>query len=373
MEDTTRGELTVGLIADPGLPLERARELRTWLPDRLSSTVADVPWDVQVERLSLPLDEEGGVKLNANAGMLRNQREWDYLVYLTDLPKYIEGEPLLATVNTDYGAAMVVLPALGIIRRKGLRQQVLEAVDALHAAGVEQRNFGPAASPINRLFSRDVAVGEAGTTNDFETVSGWPGRLLLQAGLVRSNRPWRLVPQLSSSMAAAAATGAFGVFYTSIWSMADYLSPLRLASISLLSIAVMSLWLILANGLWERPQAGPRPRERKLTYNTATTATIVIAVAVMYVVLFCLILGGSLIIIAEDYISDVLGHAASFGEYINLAWLSASLGTLAGAVGSSFDDEQSVRQATFSSREYERRQITLEPDDEVKPTEPSGS
>lgn len=373
MDGTTRGTLTVGIIADPGLPLEMAWELRAWLPGRLSSMIADVFWDIEVERLSLPLDEDGGVKLNANAGTIRGQRGWDYLVYLTDLPKYIEDDPLLATVNADYGAAMVVLPSLGLIRRKGLRRQALEVIDALHAAHTAPREFSPAASPFNRLFSRDEGNGESETTNDFETVSGWAGRLLLQAGLVRSNRPWRLVPQLSSSMAAAAATGAFGVFYTSIWSMADYLSPGRLLSISLLSIAVMSLWLILANGLWERPEAGPRPRERKLTYNTATTATIVIAVGVMYMVLFGLILGGALVIIDENFISDELGHTASFGEYVNLSWLSASLGTLAGAIGSSFDDEQEVRRATFSSREYERRQITLDADDEVKPTEPNGS
>lgn len=363
MDGTEHPDFTVGLIADPGLPLELAGELQSWLPERLGAIDPDATWKVEVERLTLPLDEGGGVKLHANSEKIRNRRKWDYLVYLTDLPKYVEDEPLLATVNSGYGAAMVVLPSLGIVRRNGLRKNVLRSVDALHEARTERREFSPDRSRFKRFFSRGDGAAENETTDQFATVTGVTGRLLMQAGMVRSNRPWRLLPQLSSSMAAAIATGAFGVFYTSIWSMADYLSPWRLLVISLLSIAVMSTWLILANRLWERPR-GPHQRERAVTYNTATVVTIVMAVAVMYVVLFCVILAGALVIIDRGFISAELGHPAAIGEYINLAWLSASLGTMAGAVGSSFDDEKSVQQATFSSREYERRQITLMDEDE---------
>ncbi|MBM6622181.1 hypothetical protein JTF08_11235 [Micrococcaceae bacterium RIT802] len=372
MGDTAHAELTVGLIADPGLPLELAEELKSWLPQRLASIVTDADWDVEVESLTLPLDDDGGVKLNANSKMLRDQRNWNYLVYLTDLPKYVENEPLLATVNAGYGTAMVVLPSLGLVRRKGLRKLVLQTVDALHAANSEDREYAPGESRFTRLFSRKDGSDDAESMDEFETGKGVSGRLMMQAGMVRNNRPWRLVPQLSTSMAAAIATGAFGVFYTSIWSMADYLSPLRLLVISLLSVAVMSTWLILANGLLERPR-GVHHKERAITYNTATVATIVIAVAVMYVALFCIILAGSLIIINGQFISAELGHAAGFSEYINLSWLSASLGTLAGAVGSSFVDEQAVRRATFSSREFERRQISLMDKDEDKSEERAGS
>lgn len=368
--DDTEAELTVGLIADPGLPLELAGELRTWLPDRLGAIAPETTWTIQVERLTLPLDDDGGVQLHANAEKIRGRRHWDYLIYLTDLPKYVENEPLLATVNTGYGAAMIVLPSLGIVRRNALRKNVLRSLDALHAARSDRREFGPDASRFKRIFTRGDGDGdgggdgaeEDGSTDQFATVTGLTGRLLMQAGMVRSNRPWRLVPQLSSSMAAAIATGAFGVFYTSIWSMADYLSPWRLLVISLLSVTVMSTWLILANRLWEHPR-GPHRRERAFTYNTATVVTIVTAVSVMYIVLYCVILAGALVVIDRGFISSVLGHDAGMSEYINLAWLAASLGTMAGAVGSSFDDEKSVRQATFSSREYERRQLTLDLED----------
>lgn len=109
----------------------------------------------------------------------------------------------------------------------------------------------------------------------------------------------------------------------------------------------------------ERPQ-GAKKRERRVTYNLATVLTILLAVAAMFVFLFAFILLGGLVVINVDYMSDQLGHPAGFPEYLNLAWLSASMGIIAGAVGSGLSDADAVRKATFSNREYLRRQITLD-------------
>lgn len=162
-------------------------------------------------------------------------------------------------------------------------------------------------------------------------------------------------------MAAALATGAFGVFYTSIWSMADFLPPSRLTVISMLSVVIMGSWLVLHNGLWEQP-VGTRHREKRVMYNLATLLTIFSAIVMMYLVLFAIILAGALIIIDAGFLSQSLGHDVGFAEYVNLSWLSASLGTIAGAVGSSLDNVDSVRKATFSHREVERRQINMHQD-----------
>ena len=62
--------------------------------------------------------------------------------------------------------------------------------------------------------------------------------------------------------------------------------------------------------------------------------------------------------------SPVAGHGVAFGEYLNLSWLSASLGTIAGGPGSSLDNEESVRRATFSRRECKRRQVSQSDDAE---------
>ena len=143
--------------------------------------------------------------------------------------------------------------------------------------------------------------------------------------------------------------------------MADFLPPLRLTVISMLSVVIMGSWLVLHNGLWEQP-VGTRHREKRVMYNLATLLTIFSAIVMMYLVLFAIILAGALIIIDAGFLSQSLGHDVGFAEYVNLSWLSASLGTIAGAVGSSLDNVDSVRKATFSHREVERRQISMNQD-----------
>lgn len=354
----------IGLIADPGLPISLALGLRDSLPGLLESALdPETDWEVDVKEFSLPLAKQGEVELNAHSQQLREANHWDYLVYLTDLPKFEDGEPLASSFNAGYGAAVIVLPTLGFVRRKRLVRAVVQVLASLHGVGDpylrEDGRVDLKSDPL--LVERRIEAPEV-DDDAFETAKGARGRLLLLVGMVRSNRPWHLVPRLSSAMAAALATGAFGVFYTSIWTMADFLSPQRLATISLLSILIMGSWLVLHNGLWESP-LGASHAQKRVVYNVATLMTIFTAILLMYLALFVIILAGSLVIIDARFLAAELGHPVGFGEYVNLSWLSASLGTVAGAVGSSLDDEEAVRKATFSQREYERRKIRLDEDE----------
>ncbi|WP_372698312.1 hypothetical protein [Arthrobacter sp. JSM 101049] len=352
--------LTVGVAADPGLPLSLAHRLRERLARGLREHVDDgLEWRVEVEELSLPLDADGSVELTANSELVRNEHGWDYILYVTDLPKYVSGEPLVSAVNSGYGSALVVLPSLGLVHPRRLGRVLVGVTRALHEAETHPgRDDDEDESLVRRTFSVDDGPDDSAPRHTFATVKGLFGRVAMQVGMVRSNQPFRLVPKLSSAMAAASATGAFGIFYTSIWSMADYLSTPRLLGISLLSVVVMTAWLIGSHGLLERPQ-GAKWRERRVTYNMATLLTVSLAVATMFVFLFVFILIGGLVVINVDYMADQLGHDAGLPEYLNVAWLSASMGIIAGAVGSGLSDADAVRKATFSNREYLRRQISL--------------
>jgi hypothetical protein len=355
-----KSNIIVGLIADPGLSMSCAVKLRDWIPEMLHTELdSEAEWKVEVRELSLPLNERGEVELNTHSLQLRETNEWDYMVYLTDLPKYENNEPLISSSNSEFGSAIVVLPSLGILRYKRLRRAVVQSLAALHGVGDpfrrEDGRLPTATDPF--ALERKIEASEVGK-GSVETVKGLRGRMLLLLGMVRSNRPWRLVPQLSSTMAAALATGAFGVFYTSIWSMADYLPPWRLTIISLVSILIIGTWLLLHNKLWESP-TGSHHREKRVMYNLSAVSTIFSAVLLMYLVLFAVILAGALIIIDAEYLTMTLGHEVGVAEYINLSWLSASLGTIAGAVGSSLDDVESVQKATYSRRELDRRKITI--------------
>lgn len=220
-------ETVVGLIADPGLPMTLARWLKTPLENLLGQELdSGSRWRIETEDFSLPVDTQGEVELTVHSTQLKESAHWDYVVYLTDLPKYENGEPLISSVNAGSGSAVVVLPSLGFVRRKRLLRAVLQVLAALHGVGDPYLQSGGRVSlSADPLFvERRI---DASDVNDdaFETAKGLRGRILLLLGMVRSNRPWRLVPKLSTAMAAAVATGAFGVFYTSIWSMADFLPP----------------------------------------------------------------------------------------------------------------------------------------------------
>jgi hypothetical protein len=65
-------------------------------------------------------------------------------------------------------------------------------------------------------------------------------------------------------------------------------------------------------------------------------------------------------VIDAGYLETVLGHPAGVGDYISLTWLSTSMGTVAGALGSSVESEEAVRRATYGRRELERQARTGE-------------
>jgi hypothetical protein len=345
---------TVGVIADPGI----AHAVANKVSQRLESVLEKLPghgseWNVEVAPFSLPLGESGRVVLNDHVPKLRQKHGWDFIIYLTDAPHYVQRRPVRTVISPAEGSAVLSMPSLGLARPRTVAKELAELVREL-ATG---RRPAPPPTPLGRAMSVHASRQDLENEhNRINSIEGLRGRLLLIAGMVRSNRPWKLVPRLSSAMAGAVATGAFGVFYTSIWSMADYLPNRRLVMITVASILILTLWLLLHNRLWERPK-GHRRRERIVVYNVATVLTVGFAATAMYLLMFLALLAGSLIVIDQEYLAYQLRHDVTLAEYINLAWLASSLGTMGGAIGSSFDEVKEVQRATFSQREYERRNM----------------
>jgi hypothetical protein len=183
---------------------------------------------------------------------------------------------------------------------------------------------------------------------------GLRGRIRLLAGMVRDNRPWRLVPHLSSATAAAAATAAYGVVTSNFWNLATALPPWRLALITLLSIAAMTIWLLVYHGLWHRP-ADRQEHGKFVLYNMSTLVTLLVGVTCMYAILYLLTLPASIMLIDDGYLASQLHQPIGFGTYATIAWLASSIGIVAGALGSSIENSDAVHRATYSQREQERQ------------------
>lgn len=333
---------TIGLLSDPGLPSKLATSFAGKAPD------SEPEFTTASEKL--PLNEEGEVPLARFAPGILEKHRWDFVIYITELPLWRDGEAVMFEVIHDHRAALVSLPALGAVR---LRSRIGKLLDGLARLMMDGRASAEFSSALRHpLHHETFQEGEG----DFVLVGGRLGRLQLVSGMIRSNRPGHLITALSSSVATAIATGTFGIFYASIWDLADALHPLRLAAIAALVISAFSLWLIAHNGLWNTHHELSDPGRRRRD-NTATLVTIVMSVAMLYVVLFGVLFFSGLIIIDADFLSSELEHRVGPSDYARLSCLAASLGMMAGAVGSNFDREETIREATYSRREAERRRL----------------
>jgi hypothetical protein len=92
--------------------------------------------------------------------------------------------------------------------------------------------------------------------------------------------------------------------------------------------------------------------------NRATVGTVVIAAVMIYTTVFLALLVLSVVIVDTNYFRSQVNDEPFPWGYAKLAWLTASLGTFAGAIGSSFDNDDAIREATYNRREHLRRQIT---------------
>jgi hypothetical protein len=60
------------------------------------------------------------------------------------------------------------------------------------------------------------------------------------------------------------------------------------------------------------------------------------------------------------YFQITLKHPVGFGEYLSLAWLGTSLATVAGALGASLEDEETVRRVAYDYRQRRRQEHDTE-------------
>lgn len=357
-------DVVLGLLADPGLPSELAEDVAEQLPDPLArDTDGRARWRVETATQELTLDEHGTLPVVEIGQQALAEHGWDLVILVTELPRRAGTQPIISDYGLDAGVALVSLPALGGI---GLRRQARRVIVHLVAEHLAHKPLGDSdgngrrravdrghrplalAGEVEHISSEDEGI------DMHLALKGAPGRLRLLVGMVVANRPWRLVPSLSPAVAGAAAGAAFGVFYSNIWQLADAFSAGRLALINVLAVLALIAWLIIDNNLWERP-SNRQLREEAVLYNAATAATITIGVLCAYVLLYVVIIISALVVIPPDYLSVTLKHRAGFADFATIAWLAASMGTIAGALGSGLASEDAVRQAAYSKREQERR------------------
>lgn len=343
---TDRTGVTVLVLADPGQCTQRARSVQERFEHELTGLYGEST--VHVRTQFLGVSEANTLEFSSIAALRADYDHVDAVLLLTEMPRRSHGKPQIAEIFADEYAAALSYPTIGVLSSRQRLTSLFTSCVLRIVGGVDDETRERYQLRWNRWT--EPADGSPAYLHA-HTITGVPRTVL---GMVATNAPWRAIPKMSSALAAAAATGAFGVFYNSIWQMSDALSTARLLAIGALAMTLMVLWLILSNGLWERSR-DTNPTELFLYYNLSTVVTLFLAVFGLYVALVVVILAAGLVVIDPDFMSQILQKEATFSNYLDIAWLSAALGVVAGGLGTSFDEKTDLRQLTHGRREMQRR------------------
>ncbi|OUZ12742.1 hypothetical protein BHE97_00580 [Aeromicrobium sp. PE09-221] len=348
MTDETARGVNVLVVADPGLPSRRVDSIKDELRTQLETTFSP-PVELYTQTETIRLRPDNSLDFDVASRIAEKYERIDVVLLLTEIPRHRGSRPLIAEIFPDEKVGVISCPTLGAVTTKRRILTVLMAC-ALRLVPVDG-DLDPDAHRLRWGHWGEV-LDESGHRE--LTSNQTAGGLRMVLGMTMANDPWRTAPRLSSALAAASATGAFGIFYNSIWQMSNYLSTARLLLIGLLAMTVMVAWLIVSNRLWDKP-VQERLSTVVLLYNLSTIATLFLCVLVLYAVLVVLILLTSLVVIDPEFMSVILDQDASFVNYLDIAWLSAAMGVVAGGLGSSFDSETDLRRLTHGQRERQRR------------------
>lgn len=346
MPDTTSDSLQILLVADPGLPSRRASAIHDRL-ERLLRDAYGISTTLHTLTDTIELTPERELALSAVDDLRTDYPDVDIILILTEIPRHTHGDPLIAEVHSDRNIAIVSCPTLGAwATKRRIVKVMMSSVNRLVTWEPENtaRRF------LLRWSNWSSSEESQRHLLHANTVAGGP-RLVL--GMTIANDPWKTVPKLSGALAAASATGAFGIFYSSIWQMSTYLSTLRLLSIGAVAIVVMVSWLIVSHKLWDKP-VNEGLATVVMFYNLSTVLTLLITVLTLYAALVLLILLGGLVVIDPEFMGQQIQQKAIFSNYLDIAWLSAAMGVVAGGIGASFDSELDVQRLTHGQRMRQR-------------------
>jgi uncharacterized membrane protein len=357
--------VVVGLIAAPGLPRDIAEELEEDLADDLAERHDDGDWRVELGEGEIDGATSGDEIVSSARDTLRDAG-WDIGVCLTDVPLRAGRRPVTAHASATHRVGVVSVPALGAVNTKRrVRRAVLNVIEG--ALGESVGRQGERRGRLGRIAGRAREIGRQRPHEAGVRFVGavFAGNLRLLAGMVRANNPALVIARLSRALVAALGTAAYAMSSSGIWQLADRMSWLRLVGIGLIVLAGTVGAIIGAHGLWERSHRS-EDREQVVLFNAATLLTLLLASVVLYLALFVLCVAAGELLIPPDALRAQLGHGVGLQDYLGLAWLGATMGTVAGALGSVIESDLAVREAAYRARPDERTESgddDSEPDD----------
>jgi uncharacterized membrane protein len=360
-QDSEPDALTVGVLVAQDTSRTLADELAEELPDALREHFPGVNWRAEVSEVAPAEPTATSRELLATVRRHLLDKGWSLAVGLTGLPLLSGHRPVTAYASATESVGLVSIPALGAVGlRRRLANTVRHLVKGLLGESVRERakrggdgRHGRMGDRLRELCSPlgRARAHEDGTLRFVGAVLR--GNLRLLVGMVRANEPATVITRLSGAMVGAFGSGTAALVSSNVWSLADALSWPRLLALASLSVMVTCVVLVVAHDLWER---APRPeaRQRVVLFNLTTVTTLALGVVSLYVGLFVIFALVSGVFIPPAHLGHNLGHLAGVGDYVQLAWFSASIAIVGGALGSLVESDEAVRDAAYRSHHDQR-------------------
>ncbi|MCJ1667182.1 5,10-methylene-tetrahydrofolate dehydrogenase [Staphylococcus sp. NRL 16/872] len=344
---------TIGLVPSPGVARKHVDcaipKIQGLLQQRINSNV-DWKFETKVDLL-IGSAEDVYASID-KAAELKKQNEWDFVVCITDLPSISGNKVVISDFDSEQQIAMISMPSLGWFN---FERKLVNSITSL----IEQLYYDkPKSHPKFSLFIRPKAVepSEDDSTkqryiNPF-LILGW---IQLILGLTRANEPWKNIFNFKKIISVAFATGTYVSIFSMPWELSVQYSIYRFIILMIIAIVGMAGWLLYAHQLFERKTAKSQ-RVYRYIYNATTMLTLILITLMNYVILYVLLsISISLFVPVSLFNNWTSANPDfTFQNYLKLLWFVASLGLLAGAMGSTVEDEEKIRRITYSYRQYHR-------------------
>lgn len=376
--------LTLGILTAPELPEEIVADIVDDLSELLHTQVdRNVEWRLKTKTDPLSGTEGYSKVILDETARVKEQENWDLAISVTDLPIFFQRRLIVADADVKRNLAYLSMPALGAapIKRR-VREAVIQLVEDMHHGEKKQdrkaregehtlqatvaekseeelmsRRLAEWLSPISRqTYARENSDVDV----RFLVESRVMGFFRMISGMVLANRPWTIFPAFKKVLAAAFATGAYGLIFPNLWGMSGAFSTTRLMIMMVMAILAMVSWIIAVHHLWEKTDAYKSVYLSRI-YNAATVLTLGIGVMVYYAILFVLFFFAVLLFVPPDMLKEELAvTSVSLADFLVLTWLVASVATIVGAIGAGLENENTILKATYGHRQKLRRKQAKE-------------
>lgn len=364
-------EVSVGVVTAPGMPKKLLEDIMESLRDEAgASTDDEITWQIEYETDVLASSAEFVSEIFGKMESIKEKNDWDMAIAISDLPSVSNKKIVLAEIDHEESTSLISFPALGFYRNgKKLRTLLLHHMDVMYYKKETDRGERVQPSFFNRI-SRVTSEEDSDRQRYIlkSTTAGW---LRIISGMTFLNEPWTDLWNFKTITALAFATGTYISIYRTPWELSLDYSMWRLILLMVIAVFGMVGWLIYTHNLWEKRTTKNQPTYRRL-YNFTTLLTLLWMTLVIYVAVSVLLIVSILVFVPMGLFETwtEVDRDVKWPDYLNLIWFNASLGILAGAFGSTVEDEEKVRSVTYSYRQmYRHRQLEQEAQEEEEVSE----